>query len=164
MTSTVCLDTLPLTGLAFLGRSIEILYPGPPLFPSELIPLARDFVDQDMAHRADIPLSGDNALELLEKRRADMAARASAKGHIPSVHPPSSTSWRPKKRVTEDTSPDWTGKDIIMKFPSTASAYSNFDPHYDEANKLLWPEDVAWFKEHGRVPTGRLGVHHTFQV
>lgn len=78
-TGTVHQDTLPLTRLAFLGRSIEILHPRPPLIPTKLIRSVRAFVDQDMAHRGDIPLGGDNAIKLFAKMKVDLAARAAAK-------------------------------------------------------------------------------------
>lgn len=105
-TGTVCSDTFHFRELGFLRRSIEILFPGPSFLYTELILPIRSFVDQDMAHRADIPLRGDNAIELFEKRKADMAARAAAKAKVPIVvRPPSSRFRRQKKRVVEDTSP-----------------------------------------------------------
>ncbi|KAL6580269.1 hypothetical protein OROMI_008293 [Orobanche minor] len=132
--------------LLVLRRGNEITSLSSPLLFSNFTVPERAYADYIMSLPVEIPLGGLDALEQIKQKRSS-AAGANAKGK--SVAGAASARAVKKKRPVPTDLLNFSGDDIRVSFPSSASAISEFDVHSIEVRKLLFPEDREHFQRLG---------------
>ncbi|XP_062077116.1 uncharacterized protein LOC133782000 isoform X2 [Humulus lupulus] len=114
-------------------------------------------------------LTGFGAMERLRARKKQAIASSSAENDVVNEVPPlplptaGKTQKNKKKRTSPTDSSDWFAEKIELSFPSSASAHSEFRPHLEEVNKLLWPEDKDRFDQLGSKSSLSASISHVFQ-
>ncbi|KAL6564768.1 hypothetical protein OROMI_016218 [Orobanche minor] len=146
--------------LLVLRRGNEITSLSSPLLFSNLTVPERAYADYIMSLPVEIPLGGLDALEQIKQKRSS-AAGANAKGKS-GAGAASARAVKKKRPVPTDLL-DFSGDDIRVSFPSSASAISEFDVHSTEVRKLLFPEDMEHFQRLGDVTTAKASIRNSFQ-
>ncbi|XP_062083222.1 uncharacterized protein LOC133789394 [Humulus lupulus] len=115
-------------------------------------------------------LTGSGAMERLRARKKQAIASSSVEKDVVNevpLPPPLPTAGKTQKNKKKQTSPtdssDWFAEKIELSFPSSASAHSEFVPHLEEVNKLLWPEDKDRFDQLGSKSSLSASISHVFQ-